>query len=314
MGLFDKKECAICGKSVGMLGSRKVEDGTICSDCTKKLSPFFSERKKSTVEEIRQQLQYREQNRQNLNNFNATRTLGNNTKVIIDDNQRKFVVSRKSDFRAENADIIDIAAVSNVRYEVKEDRNERYYNDQDGNRRSYNPPQYDYDYEIDVYIDVNHPYFSEIHIDITPYSVDNRYSEEFRRYEQMANEIVMALGGNAQAMGGMGYQQPMGGYQQPMQGGYQQPMQGGYQQQPMQGGYQQQPMQGGYQQQPMQGGYQQQPMQGGYQQQPMQGGYQQQPMQGGYQQQPQQAAQWFCPNCGTPNTAGFCQNCGAPKA
>ncbi len=96
MGIFDKKECAICGKSVGMLGSRKVEDGTICSDCTKKLSPFFSERKKSTVADIRQQLQYREQNRQNLNNFNATRTLGNSTKVIIDDTQRKFVVSRRT--------------------------------------------------------------------------------------------------------------------------------------------------------------------------------------------------------------------------
>ena len=304
MGLFDKKECAICGKSVGMLGSRKVEDGTICSDCTKKLSPFFSERKKSTVADIRQQLQYREQNRQNLNSFNATRTLGNSTKVIIDDTQRKFVVSRKNDFRAENADIIDLAQVTSVRVEYDEDRDEVLT--PDGN--SYSPPQYKYEYEIEIHINVNHPYFSEISFDVTPYRME-RYNAEFQRYDQMANEIVMALGGNAGGMGmnNMGGYQQMGGFQQqPMQGGYQQPMQGGYQQ-PMQGGYQQ-PMQGGYQQ-PMQGGYQQ-PMQGGYQQ-PMQGGYQQQPMQGGYQQQPMQ---WICRNCGAQNTTNFCQNCGSPKA
>ena len=302
MGLFDKKECAICGKSVGMLGSRKVEDGTICSDCTKKLSPFFSERKKSTVAEIQQQLNYREQNRQNLQHFNATRTLGNSTKVIIDDNQRKFVVSRKSDFRAENADIIDIAQVTSVRIEYDEDRDERYMTDASGQRRSYNPPQYEYKYGIEIHISVNHPYFSEISFDVTNMKLD-RYTPEFQRYEMQANEIVQALGGApgmaggmgmaGGAMGGMGYQQqaPMGnmGYQQ------QAPMGNmGYQQQ----GYQQ-PMQGGYQQ-PMQGGYQQQ----GYQQ-PMQQGYQQ-PMQ-------QQGMQWICSNCGAQNTTNFCQNCGRPR-
>ena len=312
MGIFDKKECAICGNKVGMLGARKVEDGTICSDCNKKLSPFFSERKRSTVSEIKQQLDYREQNKRNLQSFNATRTLGTNTKVIIDDNQRKFVVSRKSDFRAENADIIDMSQVTNVRSEIEEHREERYMEDANGNSRSYNPPQYNYEYEISIVIDVNSPYFSEIKFDVTPYSVD-RYTEEYRRAEQAAMEIVTALGGNPGAMGGgMGYQQPMGGmgYQQ------QQPMGGYQQQQPMGGMGYQQPMQGGYQQQQPMGGYQQQqPMQGGYQQQQPMGGYQQQqPMQGGYQQQAQAGAQWFCPNCGTPNTSAFCQNCGTPKA
>ncbi len=310
MGLFDKKQCAICGKSVGMLGSRKVEDGTICTDCVKKLSPFFSERKKSTVAEIKAQIDYREQNRQNLNSFNPTRTFGNGTKVYLDDNQRKFVVSRRSDFRAENADIIDISQVSNVRYEVEEHRDEIYMDTEDGSR-SYNPPRYEYEYEITVYINVNSPYFSEIEFELTDRRPDSRYTDEFRRCEQMANELVMALGGNAGPMGNnMGYQQPMqGGYQQQNMG-YQQPMQGGYQQQ--NAGYQQ-PMQGGYQQQ--NAGYQQ-PMQGGYQQQ--NAGYQQ-PVQGGYQQQntgyqqPAQNAQWFCPNCGTPNTTNFCQNCGNPK-
>ena len=329
MGLFDKKECAICGKSVGLLGSRKVEDGTICSDCTKKLSPFFSERKRSTVEDIKQQLAYREQNRQNLNSFNPNRVYGNGTKIYIDDMQRKFCVTHKSDYRAANADLIDFSQVTNASYSVDEDKTERYHTDAQGNKQPYNPPQYDCSYEFEIYLGINSPYFSEIRFDLTGSfgRPSSQFTDEYRRLEQMANEIVQTFGGTGSPMGagmGMGVgmgsgiggaigagigaaisgyqqQQMQGGYQQlntqPMQGGYQQmnnqPMQGGYRQmnnQPMQQGYQQQPMQQGYQQQPMQQGYQQQPMQQGYQQQPMQQGYQQQPMQQGYQQQPAQQA------------------------
>jgi len=346
MGLFDKKQCAICGKSVGLLGSRKVEDGTICSDCTKKLSPFFSERKKSTVDDIKRQLEYREQNRQNLNSFNPNRVYGNSTKIYFDDAQRKFCVTHKSDYRAANADLIDYSQVTSATYQIDEDKTERFTTDAQGNRRSYNPPQYDCSYEFEIYLGINSPYFSEIRFDLTGSfgRPNSQFTDEYRRLQQMANEIVSTFGGSGTGpMGssfgvGMGsgiggavaagigaaingfQQQPMQqGYQQqpPMQQGYQQqpPMQQGYQQQqPMQQGYQQQqPMQQGYQQQqPMQQGYQQQqPMQQGYQQQqPMQQGYQQQqPMQQGYQQAPQQQpTQWNCPNYSSNNTTNFCQN------
>ena len=40
MGLFDKKYCDICGEKIGFLGNRKLEDGNLCKDCAKKLSPF----------------------------------------------------------------------------------------------------------------------------------------------------------------------------------------------------------------------------------------------------------------------------------
>lgn len=337
MGLFDKKECAICGKKVGLLGSRKVEDGTICSDCNKKLSPFFSERKRSTVDDIRKQLEYREQNKQNLNMFNPSRVYGHGTKIYIDDAQRKFCVSRKSDYRAENADLIDFTQVTTCTYTVDEEKTEKYMEDSQGNRRSYNPPQYDCEYDFEIYIGVNSPYFSEIKFNLTDSfgRPNSRYTDEYRRLEQMANEIVQSFGGSGAGMGMGGMQQPvMGAAYGQMNGGYQQmgqqPMQGGYQQmgqQPMQGGYQpmgQQPMQGGYQQmgqQPMQGGYAQQPAQQGYAQQPVQGGYAQQPAQQAYGQAPQQQygqpaapAQWTCPNCGSVNSTNFCQNCGTPKA
>ena len=50
MGLFDKKYCDICGEKIGLLGNRKLEDGNLCKDCAKKLSPWFSERRNSTVD------------------------------------------------------------------------------------------------------------------------------------------------------------------------------------------------------------------------------------------------------------------------
>ena len=45
MGLFDKKICDICGEKIGLLGNRKLDDGNLCKDCAKKLSPWFEERR-----------------------------------------------------------------------------------------------------------------------------------------------------------------------------------------------------------------------------------------------------------------------------
>jgi branched-chain amino acid transport system substrate-binding protein len=53
MGLFDKKYCDFCGEKIGLLGNRKLEDGNMCKDCAKKLSPFCDDRRSSTVEHIK---------------------------------------------------------------------------------------------------------------------------------------------------------------------------------------------------------------------------------------------------------------------
>ena len=335
MALFEKKFCDVCGEKIGMLGNRKLEDGNLCKDCAKKLSPWFSERRQSTVQDIKNQLEYREQNRQNLNYFNPTRVIGDDWKLYIDDNQGKFCVSRR-DIRTENADIIDFSQISNVRSEVQEDRDEIYDRDSEGNSVSYNPPRYEYKYEIFIIINVNTPYFDEIKFEVTGFGEGyDRYTEKFRHYEQIADEMVRALGGNgfvAGSMSGMnggysGGMNNMGGFAGAAMSGVMNAVNsmnnnnnGGYSRmnQP-QGGYNQQPQQGYQQQQyqkPQQQ-YQQQPQynqQGGYNQQPQQG-YQQQQYQQPQQQyqQPQQGGQWFCPNCGTQNTGAFCEGCGTPR-
>jgi len=98
MGLFDKifekKICSICGGEIGLLGNRKLEDGNCCKTCAAKLSPFFSDRRSSTVEEIKQQLAYREANKAEVAKFKVTRTIGTDSKkILLDEDARRFVVT-----------------------------------------------------------------------------------------------------------------------------------------------------------------------------------------------------------------------------
>ena len=69
MGLFDKKYCSICGEKIGLLGNRKLEDGNLCKDCAKKLPYWFDDRRHSTVDEIKAQLAYREENQKKVDAF-----------------------------------------------------------------------------------------------------------------------------------------------------------------------------------------------------------------------------------------------------
>ena len=78
MGLFDrfkKQDCEICGKEVGMFGYKKLEDGEICKDCVKLLSPWFEDRRHATVAQIKEQIAYREHNAKELENFTISRKM-----------------------------------------------------------------------------------------------------------------------------------------------------------------------------------------------------------------------------------------------
>ena len=121
MGLFDKKFCDICGEKIGLLGNRKLEDGNMCKNCAKKLSPWFDERRHSTIEEIKKQLEYREKNKDEVRAFNVTRECGNDYyKVYFDDTQQKFIISSSRDFRAANPDVISYSQILNCYVEEKE--------------------------------------------------------------------------------------------------------------------------------------------------------------------------------------------------
>ena len=344
MGLFDKKFCDICGEKIGLLGNRKLEDGNLCKDCAKKLSPFFDERRHSTVDQIKQQLAYREQNKQVLAGFSSTRCFGEEKKIYLDQRNGTIVVSRLSpgNWSEENPDVIQLSQISSINLDIDEDRDEIYTQGKDGQRVSYTPPRYKYYYNFDLKFIVNHPYFDDFTVRLNDNRIEGMGTMEYNRFQQMAMEVIgtllpgqampnmgmpmnngMNMGMNngyapANGMGmGMNNGMPMNnGYApangmgmgmnngMPMNNGYNQPMNNGYNQ-PMNNGYGQQ-MNNGYGQQ-MNQGYAQ-PMNNGYNQQ-MNQGYNQQPA---YGQPVQPQAQGQCPFCGAPLTgSAFCTACGA---
>lgn len=192
MGLFDKKYCDICGAQIKLFGNKKVEDGNVCKDCASKLSPFFSDRRKSTVNEIKQQLQYRQQNQINLQSFSPTKVVGNSYKVYVDDNSGKFVVCN-SDYRKSNADLIDLKSLYSLKVVVVEDKSEIFQEDKDGNEVSYQPPRYEYSYDFEVSMKVNHPYFEDIEFKLNREEIDDPTSIMFNQYVSMVDELKAAL-------------------------------------------------------------------------------------------------------------------------
>ncbi len=193
MGLFSKKVCDICGGDIGLLGNRKLSDGNLCKDCARKLSPWTTDRRQSTVEEIRQHLAYREQNKRVLAAIHPTKAIGGNTKVYIDEAAGKFFVTSHSNWRDRNPDVIDFSQVIDVQTEVTEHRTEEYHRDREGKNVPFNPPRYRLSYEFETTLMIDSPYFNEIRFELTETRPEHRVSEEYRYYEQMADALRAAL-------------------------------------------------------------------------------------------------------------------------
>ena len=162
MGLFDKKICDICGEKIGLLGNRKLDDGNLCKDCAKKLSPWFEDRRHSTVEDIKRQLEYREKNKKAVMDFCITRQINTrNYNVFIDDNKGNFTVARKLDVN-ENPDIVPLSTVAQCRVDVERQQNEETYTTKDGETVSYQPPVYKSEFDYTMRIKVKNPWFDDM--------------------------------------------------------------------------------------------------------------------------------------------------------
>ena len=210
MGLFDKKYCDICGEKIGLLGNRKLEDGNLCKDCAKQLSPWFSDRRRSTVEDIKRQLAYREENRGRASQFRTTRSYGEDCKVLLDEEHRWFTVTRARDLADANPDILDCTALTGCRVDIDESRTEQKREGPDGKEVTYNPPRYEYSYDFEVIISVNNPYFDEMKFRLNNSSV----------YIEPQNTMQRPMMGQQGMMG----QRPMAGRSQ--SGMTQRPMMG----------------------------------------------------------------------------------------
>ena len=211
MGLFDKKYCDICGDKIGLLGNRKLEDGNLCKNCAAKLSPWFSERRPSTVEEIKEQLAYREANKEAVAAFHTTRTLGKDIKVLLDEDNGKFMVTSARNIAEANPDVLSFGDVTGCDLDIEEGRTEIEYEDREGNRQSFNPRRYAYHYDFYMTIHVNHPYFEEIRFKLNDSSVDGDVDTliEYDQAGAMRGRSPMA--GSGRPMAGSGGGRPQAG-------------------------------------------------------------------------------------------------------
>ena len=186
MGLFDKKYCDVCGEKIGFLGNRKLEDGNLCKNCANKLSYWFDERRQSTVEQIKEQLAYREANKAQVEAFNITRTLGRDTKIAVDDEAGKFMVVRTDDYIEENPDVLDFSQVISCDFDIQESRQEEKWQNKEGEYVSYNPPRYHWDYDFDIILNVKHTYFDDINFNLGSARVE---SSDFNRGSNLARML-----------------------------------------------------------------------------------------------------------------------------
>lgn len=191
--LFEKKECDICGGEIGLLGNRKLMDGNLCKQCAAKLSPFMTDRRQSTIEEIRSHLAYREENEKALPALRATRILGNGTKVYLDEGKGVFWVSRFADWQQHNPDIIPLSQVMACDVDIRENKTELYRRTDDGKRERYDPPRYECDYAFYVDIQVDSPWFSSIDFELSDERPDSPYTDAYRDLERQADELKRAL-------------------------------------------------------------------------------------------------------------------------
>ena len=170
MGLFDvfkKKDCEICGKEVGLLGYKKLQDGEICKDCVKLLSPWFEDRRESTVAQIKEQLAYREQNAKEHENFTISRKIGDEEYYMyieeVNGVPTRFFVTSRSDYKAENPDIIAFKDVISCVTDIQVRDEEMKQKNAEGQMVSYRPPRYKHHHDFYIKMEIrNNPYFDNI--------------------------------------------------------------------------------------------------------------------------------------------------------
>lgn len=173
--IFEKKECDICGGEIGLLGNRKLEDGNCCKECSKKLSPWFDDRRHSTVDQIKEQLVYRAKNEEKLANFRVSQVIGDYYKMYIEEVNgvpSRFLVTDADSYMDENPDIIEFKDLMSCTTDIRTEETELKQEDSQGNEISYNPPRYETEYDFYINMQIaNNPYFDDIRFQINSKTV-----------------------------------------------------------------------------------------------------------------------------------------------
>lgn len=89
------------------------------------------------MEEIKEQLAYREANKEKVAAFHITRTLGEDTKVLLDEDAGLFMVTASRNLADANPDVLAFSDVTGCKLDIDERKTEIEYRDAEGKRQSF---------------------------------------------------------------------------------------------------------------------------------------------------------------------------------
>ena len=89
------------------------------------------------MEEIKERLAYRETNQEKVAAFRVTRTLGEGMKVLLDEDDGRFMVTSARNWQEANPDVLSFSDVTGRKLDIDESKTEIQYKDAGGNGRAF---------------------------------------------------------------------------------------------------------------------------------------------------------------------------------
>lgn len=171
-----QENCSVCGNKLTRFGSKVLKDGMLCRNCAKLASEWLEDADfaEMTVEQIREHLAYRQKNQEKLAEFKGSKVVDGKYSLFIDDESKDFLISKRSDYVQDNADLFNINEIRKVRIV------ERKYLNKDGS-------------DVCVQLVLRHPQFSSLKFQVNEFGCLNRDSEEYQQALKQAYECVNAL-------------------------------------------------------------------------------------------------------------------------
>lgn len=125
----NENSCAVCGKELTKYGNRNLRDGIVCRNCVKLASPWLNDDDyaRRSVEDFRRHLDYREVNQRKLADFQEEKKVEGKYSLYLDEDRRQFVISKRKDFRKDNADVLSYDDITEIAI-----FEERYRDSEDG--------------------------------------------------------------------------------------------------------------------------------------------------------------------------------------
>jgi len=189
----DKKTCVLCSGGLELTGNIGLADGEMCTECRKKLSPYFRITETMSAADILKHIAYREENAKALETFQPGRVFGETEKIYLDLTAQKLLVTAADDFHTGNPDIIAAEQIIECKKSIIEHEEECFFTDSDGILRRYDPPRFRHTYGFHITLRIDSPWFEEIHVELNPGSRPEREEDWYLECRMNMDELAVYI-------------------------------------------------------------------------------------------------------------------------